>query len=499
MHYQLAIQIEGELFQSVAASEIFKDSKIFVDSIPKRDPAEILYEYRKIRSRGDFSLKTFIFENFTFPEQTSFSPKSKLEMFEYIDNSWDTLLKDLKTHSVDSTLISLPEKHIVPGGRFRECYYWDTYFVIEGLFSSKKEGIIEKLTANLAHLIDKCGFIPNGNRIYYLTRSQQPYFSLILSALFREGREKLALSYYPQLLQEYDFWMRGQELLSKDNFIHHRAVLLDDLFLNRYYDETNHPRPESYKEDLKTFQTAEKLEKEDLYRNIKAACESGWDFSSRWCKNPSSFTSICTTDLLPIDLNCLLYHMENTLYLFGELLEHEKTHHFKKLAENRKQAILKYFWDKDKQFFFDYNFKEKKNMHCYSLAAVMPLFMSIASSHQAKAVAEYIEKHLLLEGGVAATCNKTQMQWDYPYGWAPLQFLSYKGLKNYGFDDLANKIARSFILTCQKNYALHGTLLEKYNMEEPCAEVVAGEYPSQEGFAWTNAVLKVFQKELQKS
>lgn len=494
MHYQLAIQIEGDLFQAVSSSNLFKDDKVFVDAIPKREPSEILYDYKKQRDRVDFSLKAFIFENFTLPEEVKMPVNSKLEMFDYIDNCWDLLLKDLKA-PLDSTLISLPEKHIVPGGRFRECYYWDTYFIIEGLFISKRQDIVEKLVKNLAHLIDKCSFIPNGNRIYYLTRSQQPYFSLILSALFREGDKKLALSYYPQLLQEYDFWMRGQELLTSDNPIHHRVVLIEGSILNRYYDETNHPRPEKYRADLETFQLAHPEERVDLYRNIKAACESGWDFSSRWCKDPERFMSICTIDLLPLDLNCLLYHMEKVLHSFGELLGLEKAHRFKRLAEKRREAILKYFWDKDKNYFFDYNFKEKKQTQCYSLAAVMPLFMEIASSHQAEAVAKYLQERLLLEGGFATTSNRSNMQWDYPYGWAPLQFLTYVGLKNYRFNELADKAARAFIAMCQNSYRECGVLLEKYNVEDPSKEIVAGEYDSQEGFGWTNAILQVFQKE----
>jgi alpha,alpha-trehalase len=499
MHYQLGIQIEGELFEAVANSKLFTDSKVFVDSIPKKEPSKILYDYKKQKDLEGFSLKSFIFENFTLPEEfepTKTSLERKLEMFEYIDQYWDKLLKALKPQAPDSTLIALPEKHIIPGGRFRECYYWDTYFIIEGLFASKREDIVDKLVKNLGYLIDKHGFIPNGNRLYYLTRSQQPYFSLILAALFREGKEKLALSYYPQLLQEYDFWMRGQELITKEKPFHDRVVSIRNLILNRYYDETNHPRPEGYCYDRNAFDSASKEERVDLYRNIKAACESGWDFSSRWCLDSNRFTSICTTDLLPIDLNCLLYHMEITLYKFGEILNHEKIHHFKRLAEKRKEWILEYFWDKERDYFFDYNFKKQQKSQCYSLAAVMPLFMNIATSHQAKAVANTLEKILLLEGGFATTSVSTGMQWDYPYGWAPLQFLAYVGLKNYGFDDLADRAARSFVRICQKNYNLYGTLSEKYDMKTSSLGVLAGEYPSQEGFGWTNAILKVFQNSL---
>lgn len=496
MHYQLALQIEGELFQAVVEAHLFEDSKVFVDAIPKREPVQILREYRDKRRMKGFSLKKFILENFVLPEVVEILPRKDVDMFEYIDLSWDLFLKEFKPVS-DATWLSLPEKQLVPGGRFRECYYWDNYFVMEGLFVSKREDLIEKLLKNFAYMIDKYGFIPNGNRLYYLTRSQQPYFSLMLSALFREGREKLALSYYPQLLKEYDFWMRGQELLGEDSSVHHRVVLLEGFVLNRYYDETNHPRPESYREDLQLFKKATQEQGLDLYRNIKAACESGWDFSSRWCREPCQLESICTTELLPLDLNCLIYHMELLLYQFGDQLGHEKTCHFKKLAEKRKEVILNYFWDKKRKYFFDYDFRKKRRTECYSLAAVMPLFMKIATPSQASEVAKYLEEHLLLEGGFVTTSVRSGMQWDYPYGWAPLQFLAYIGLKNYGFDELANRAARAFIMTCQKNYHSYGKLFEKYNLENVFERKTVGEYSLQEGFGWTNGILKVFQKALQ--
>lgn len=493
---QTSIQVHGKLFEQVQKSAIFKDSKTFVDCEPLKNPEEILFDFEKKCEEEGFDLKKFVLENFSLPEDEEVLLDGDLEMNEYISALWDKLLKDFSNPSEMSSLLRLPNKHMVPGGRFRECYYWDSYFVIEGLLIENRLDIIEGMISNFAHLITRYGFIPNGNRSYYLTRSQQPYFSLILAALYREGHKKYALSFFEQLMREHEYWMRGKDLLNEENQCSHHVVYLKDQCLNRYFDESSSPRQESYKEDQNIYNQAEADAKEEICRNLRAACESGWDFSSRWLDDEESLHKIVTTQILPIDLNCLMYHLEFLLYRFADELDRSEAAHYKAMAEKRKATINEFFFCKERRFYFDYNFIKKKHTNVYSLAAVFPLFMEIATQEMAEGVAAFLKEHMLLKGGLVTTTKQSGQQWDYPNGWAPLQFMAYVGLKNYGFTELAAEVAKNFLFSCERVYHQTHKLIEKYDMPSASSEVIDGEYELQEGFGWTNAVIKIFQSEL---
>ncbi|MDN3507452.1 MAG: trehalase family glycosidase, partial [Simkaniaceae bacterium] len=274
------IQIAGPLFERVQKEGIFPDSKHFVDMIPKADPVQIMAEYHE-----KIDLKAFVEKNFFLPEQKLPEAPKCDNMHEYLIEMWRYLSREMTSEEKWSTLIDLPHRHIVPGGRFRECYYWDSYFVAKAL---GKGG--HHLVENCAHLIDHYGFVPNGNRLYYLSRSQPPLFAVMSDLVEKD--------FSPQLSQEYHFWMRGVELGQK---VHQHVVKTDIGILNRYFDPAEVPRPESYREDLPYA---------GKYGDIRAACESGWDFSSRWLADPQDFNSIETSKILPIDLNCLLYYLE---------------------------------------------------------------------------------------------------------------------------------------------------------------------------------------------
>ncbi|MBK2072484.1 alpha,alpha-trehalase, partial [Francisella noatunensis] len=222
-----------------------------------------------------------------------------------------------------SSLIPLPKSYIIPGGRFREVYYSDCYFTCEGLRVDGEIQMIKDIADNFAYLIDTVGFVPNANRKYYLTRSQPPLFYLIVNILYQELGISAIEKYLPSLEKEYSFWMNTQRNVNG---------------LNRYWDESATPRPESYREDIEHAQNI--ANKPDFYRNIRAACESGWDFSSRWFANTNDFSTIQTTDILPIDLNSYLYGLESLLgKWFAEVLEQEKASKYLELAEKRKKLI----------------------------------------------------------------------------------------------------------------------------------------------------------------
>ncbi|MBS1935155.1 MAG: trehalase, partial [Bacteroidetes bacterium] len=387
------------------------------------------------------------------------------------------------------TLINLPYSYIVPGGRFREIYYWDSYFTALGLQVSKRTDIIQDMIDNFAFLINEFGFIPNGNRTYYLGRSQPPFFALFVQLLAEEKGKGILLKYRNELEKEYAFWMNGEDQISSAGASYQRLVLLQDgTLMNRYYDNNKGPRPEAYIEDIHIAGQSSK-EKNITYTHIRAAAESGWDFSTRWFTDGKNMSTIETTDLIPVDLNCILVFLEETLSETYSLAgEKQLQNLFQQKINSRKKAINDHCWNEGTGFYFDYNHATNTHTNKYTLAATFPLFFGVASNHQAEKVAKIIEEQFLHSGGlITTTCNSGQ-QWDAPNGWAPLQWIAYKGLKRYGFKELAKKIKTNWVKNCEAVYQATGKMMEKYNVVDTFTSAGGGEYPNQDGFGWTNGV-----------
>jgi alpha,alpha-trehalase len=482
------IESLGELYTDIQSSEIFSDSKYFVDGIPKYSSEEILSKYETEKNKNNFSLLNFIESNFILPVETITEYTSDNKPIEqHLHELWNVL--ERKPSNAGGTIIPLPYPYIVPGGRFREIYYWDSYFTMLGLQVDKRIDIIENMIDNFAYLIDTVGFIPNGNRTYYLGRSQPPFFSLMVSLLSEEKGIDILLKYQSALEKEYAYWMDGEKLLTSTNNQYRRVVLLDDGdILNRYWDDHNTPRPEAFIEDVHVAEKS-KQEKQILYRHIRAAAESGWDFSSRWFKDEKNMHTIQTTDLIPVDLNCLLLHAEQILLKIYSIQNNATLFQsFEKKIEHRKKAIEKYCWNEPLGFYFDYHHKEKKQTRTYSLAATYPLFVKIATQLQADKVAHIIEENFLHIGGVITTMKKNNQQWDAPNGWAPLQWTTYKSLKDYHHVALAKEIKKRWMLNNETKYATSGKMMEKYNVMDINSNAGDGEYPNQDGFGWTNGV-----------
>ncbi|MBP9926716.1 MAG: alpha,alpha-trehalase TreA [Cyclobacteriaceae bacterium] len=478
----------GELFEVVQLQNILGDGKTFPDCIPTRSLEEIQQEFLNNKNSNGFDLSAFVDKNFTLPKEhaTDYKSDPNKSAAQHIYALWDVLTRNPETEN--SSLIPLPHPYVVPGGRFREIYYWDSYFTMLGLQVSNRIDLIEHMVNNFAHLIDTIGYIPNGNRTYYLGRSQPPFFSLMVK-LFCESKKNTLTKYLPQLEKEYQFWMKGVDQLSERTQAVHRVVRMPDgSILNRYWDENNTPRPEAYKEDVELAHQSDERP-EEIYRHLRAAAESGWDFSSRWFRNGKSFATIHTTEIIPVDLNCLLYFLEQTLAeAFHQLGNSHQANTYSQHAENRKNAILKYCWNSKEKFFFDFDFKGNKQKESVTLAAAFPLFFKIATDQQASGIAEIIKARFLKSGGLTTTLINSGQQWDAPNGWAPLQWIACKGFLNYGLDELANEIKIHWTTTNLKVYANTGKMTEKYDVWNKDGEASGGEYPNQDGFGWTNGV-----------
>lgn len=500
-------QLYGDLFYDVQLrDDLFPDSKTFVDCIPKRDVSEILADYKVLESKKDKEvLLNFLKANFTIPgyNEEVVTNAQAASVNEHIENLWDVLSRDADKFQT-GTLIPLANPYIVPGGRFREVYYWDSYFTMLGLQVDGKVELMDNILKNFSSLIDSMGFVPNGNRTYYSSRSQPPFFAAMVDLHVSGNKTKELSAYLPSLLKEYDFWMMGANDVTAGNPTHRRVVRLGNgEVLNRYWDDRADPRSESYREDVETIEKALDAypgkTDEQAYRDLRAACESGWDFSTRWFEIGSDgkfdLASIHTTEIIPVDLNALMHNLEMVIARAYEGNgDEENTTMWKGRAEKRRSLIVKYCWNAKEGFFMDYDFVKEETTPVPSLAGLYPLFFGIATEEQAEMVAKTVEKSFLQPGGVVSTLNASGQQWDYPNGWAPLQWMTIKGLRNYEKTALADTISDRWLKLNTRVFNNTNKMTEKYNVVDLSLDGGGGEYPNQDGFGWTNGVFQMLSK-----
>ena len=489
----------GALYGAVELAPVFTDSKTFPDLVPNGSPASIVAAYGTMKGQPDFNLDVFVAANFTGPTPPGPSvakAPAGTGLLAYISSLWPVLTQTTTTVPPYSTLLPLPYPYVVPGGRFREDYYWDSYFTILGLEGDGQAALADDLIGDFAFQIDKYGFIPNGNRSYYLSRSQPPFFSLMVDLVARTDGIGTYGKYLPEMLAEYRYWMQGADTLAPGAAVRNVVKLADGTVLNRYWDARDAPRDESYLEDVTTAASASRPATV-VYRNLRATAESGWDFSSRWLGDHMTLATDRALDIVPPDLNSLLAHLEATIgfaYLLqGDGIDAEA--YFKK-AVTRGIAIDTKLYDSKLGAFSDYLWKEGKTTGELSAATLYPLYLGIASTPQALAVGNNVRTRLLDVGGMEATLIDSGQQWDMPNGWAPLQWIAVQGLRNYGMADLAHTLASRWVAKNIAGYEQFGELVEKYNVTTTNGDQGAGgEYATQVGFGWTNGVLVALTNE----
>lgn len=488
----------GGLFSDVQNEKVYDDGKTFVDLVPRRRMKTIQQEYKLEKQDPNFDLRDFVSRHFYKYDshKDSYHTDTSMTAGQHIAELWHVL--ERRNRRDRGSLIALPHAYIVPGGRFSEQFYWDSYFIMLGLAVDDRWDVIEGMLKNYCYMIRKFGFIPTANRTYFLSRSQPPFFSHMVRLLAKHKGRLVLVEYLPYLLAEYRFWMKGHTKLAKAA---HRAFarvveMPNGVLLNRYYDNKATPRPESLHEDTITAEGAAGRELSRIYLHLRAAAESGWDFSSRWFLDPHDIRTVHTADIVPVDLNCLLYQLETTIteaYLV--LKQPLLARRFQAASERRIRSIQAYCWDEREQFFVDYNFHHGEPTKQLSLAGVFPLYARIATSKQAAAVAHRLERDFLKQGGLAATLIANGQQWDAPNGWAPLQWVAIEGLRNYGYHKLADDIKERWVAINLKVFTEKGKLVEKYNVTDTSGLGSGGEYPLQDGFGWTNGVLAVLLDE----
>lgn len=486
-------QLYPDLFEAVQLGHVYPDNKTFVDAVGRESPAEILRAYAAQKVTPGFDLTAFVAAHFTPPAAAGGQYHSRVAagLRHHLDTLWTVLQRqpDTLARALSSSLLPLPHPYIVPGGRFREVYYWDSYFTMLGLAESGRTPVIRATVDNFAFLLDRYGFIPNGNRSYYLTRSQPPFFALMVTLLARQKGAPAVSHYQPQLLKEYAYWMAGADGLAPGTARAAAVRMPQGELLNRYWDSSDQPREESYAEDVAAARLSTQAPAA-FYRNVRAAAASGWDFSTRWFGPDGGLGTIQTTDMVPVDLNCLLYYLEKTIARTYQLQGNAaQATAFLGKAQRRKAAILAYCWDAKAGWFVDYNLPRRQRSAIRTLAGMYPLAFELATPAQAKLVAAGLQRDFLKPGGLVTTSSRSGQQWDAPNAWAPLQWLAIDGLEHYQQTTLARTIAQRWIGLNRDVFQQTGKLMEKYNVVDPHLKAGGGEYPLQDGFGWTNGVL----------
>lgn len=490
-------ELLGELFQDVQFRRIYSDGMTFVDMVPANKLRDTLKEYAKHRHDPDFELHEFVQSHFKdyLGRQTVYHTNPNHTVEEHISELWNVLTR--KVYKNTGSLIALPHPYVVAGGRFSAQFYWDSYFVMLGLAADNRWDTVEDMVRNFAFMLRKFGHIPNGNRTYFIGRSQPPLFAAMVRLLAEHNGSTTLVKYLPHLLIEHHFWMKGHRSLSHDRPARLRAVRMPNgVVLNRYFDTKTTPRPESYKEDVDTALQAADRTPSKVYLDLRAAAESGWDFCSRWFKDSASLSTIHTTDLVPVDLNSYLVVLEQTIAdAYTTLHQSRLASLYRAQAEQRQEAISYYCWDAELGFFFDYDFVAKNHTPRYTVAAATPLWVGAATRNQAAKVAQVLQDKFLKKGGLVTTLETTGQQWDAPNGWAPLQWIAIQGLRRYGHADLADEVKHRWVTTNVDAYKATSKLVEKYNVVDPTMLAGGGEYILQDGFGWTNGVLLALLRE----
>jgi alpha,alpha-trehalase len=435
-------------------------------------------------------------------------------------------------------LLYLPEKYVVPGGRFNEMYGWDSYFIIRGLVQDHRVELARGMVENFFFEIEHYGAVLNANRSYYLTRSQPPFLTSMILAVYDEqraaGHEDRAW-----LQKAYGYAVRDHELWTREA---HQA---GSTGLARYYDFGNGPAPESVKDETSHYaqvaayflsqrgmgrghlvqkqpgnaaqQTVGPLFalqvcdstatmahsncipagsaalNADYYKGDRAMRESGYDISFRFGPYGAA-----THHFAPVCLNSLLYKSEEDLAHMSELLGRKKdADDWHKRAAERKELVQQYLWDEKAGLFFDFDFESQVQSSYPYVTTFLPMWSGLATPQQARAIMKNIG---IFErpGGLVMSPHETGGQWDYPYAWAPNQLLADEGIRRYGFNDAADRVSYEFLSNVAENFRRDGTIREKYNAATRSSEtqVTAGYNINIVGFGWTNGVFLVLVHEL---
>lgn len=389
------------------------------------------------------------------------------KVLKYIESNWDSCIKENMYD--EGTLIGVPYPYTVPAvGHFDEMYYWDTYFTNKGLELCGRQAQAKNNTDNMLYLVNKYGFMPNGNRVNYLKNSQPPFLSVMVRDVFEHYGDTVWLSSaYSVLKKEYEFW--DEKRMSPIGLNCYGGALNSEnviRVMSNYWKERTGITTES--------------DEYDIARHSLLSCESGWDFNPRWQTEGYNYA--------PVDLNSLMYMFEKNMEYFSLTLKNNEEKYWNSRAERRRELMMMYM-DNGEGILLDYNFEKDEISNLLSAASFYPLFAGLCDESGAKAAVNCLDR-LETEYGIL-TCEKNDAdgiyQWDYPNGWACLQYIAVIGLDKYGYKEEAMRIAKKYIHLVEKVFLKTGKLWEKYNVVEGNINVT-NEYEMPEMMGWSAGV-----------
>jgi alpha,alpha-trehalase len=421
-------------------------------------------------------------------------------------------------------LLYLRNRYVVPGGRFNEMYGWDSYFIILGLLRDGRIDLARGMVDNFFFEIENYGAVLNANRTYYLTRSQPPFLSSMVMAVHQAqktaGRDDRAWleTAYSYVKRDHSMWTQAPHLAGATG-------------LSRYYDFGDGPATEALQDENDIYRqvatyfllhpTIPSHEAEagevpggkasglaysvrvcsvgqaessceagrliklqpDYYKGDRSMRESGFDISFRFGQYGAE-----THHFAPVCLNSLLFKTERDMAEISLLLgKKSDAAQWQTLAETRKQSMQKYLWDEQRGLFFDYNFEAAQRSTYRYATTFYPLWAGLATDAQARAVMNNLSS-FERAGGIATSTQETLGQWDYPFGWAPIQLLAVEGMRRYGHNAEADRVSIEFLSTVLENFERDKTIREKYNVVTRSSEtnVTVGYAANVIGFGWTN-------------
>lgn len=465
------IYCEGDLLSTVQMAQIFNDSKTFVDMKLKQSEESTLATFRawqlQFPNPTEANIRQFVADNFD-PEGSEFAPwipqdhvpvptflsriiDPKYEQFgqELHDlwlklgrkisddvrvsfiglciNTWHVsyiIYRLLQDNPNLYSILYVPNPTIVPGGRFREFYYWDTYWVVLGLLHSQMFTTTRGMLSNFVSIVDRYGFVPNGGRLYYLGRSQPPMLiPMVKEYLDATNDVQFLRETIVSLEREFNYWSQPS-----------KTVFVNGHILAVYSDRSSGPRPESYFEDVETAQDFATVEERNaFYAEIKGGAESGMDFSSRWFinngTNRGTLKHIQISQIVPVELNAILYWNANLLaefyYRIGN--NREKEQEYRSKAESIYKAVQAVFWHEDVGAWLDWDLLNNQRRDFFVPTNLAPLWTNCFDQnntvHLSSKVLEYIHRNELdsYPGGVPNSLELTGEQWDFPNVWPPMQ------------------------------------------------------------------------------
>nr|BAI67864.1 trehalase [Artemia franciscana] len=519
------IYCHGTFLHTIQMAGLFRDSKTFVDKKLKINPEEVLASFEVLMNSTDQNpsrdqLAAFINLHFE-PEGSEFEEWDPIDWHSnpsFLDGIRDTNLKiwgnslheawtwlgrkirdDVRINPQLYSMMYLPNPFIIPGGRFRETYYWDSYWIIKGLLISGMHETVKGMLLNFLLMVDTIGLVPNGGRIYYEKRSQPPLLTPMVELYVNATGDIEFLKQNIHLLEkEMDFWLQE------------RTVNVDGHRLIRYDVKVGGPRPESYKEDIEAIHHNPDLEAQlDFYMNIAAGAETGWDFSSRWYWNgdiQTNLSHVRTRDILPVDLNSFIAWDFDIMSRFEKQLGRDNASVvYSDLYSEWKTSINAILWDDEAGSWFDYDSAHRRWNTNFYVSNLTPLFVgcydpkTVHHEDVATRVLDYLEKSNALKfpGGVPTSLMQTSQQWDFPNGWPPLQHMLVMGLDKTGdprAKELAFDVAQRWVFNNYEAFtqSLPNAMFEKYDVTVVGLPGGGGEYDVQLGFGWTNGVVMDF-------